>query len=350
VFVPGNGLALAILVDVAGNDDYKYVGPVSVVQGAGSIGGVGILLDADGDDAYIADYTRTNTGPAMADIQYYFDGGAQGHGYGGVGVLIDGWGNDYYAANVTSTQGRCTWILAQGFGGLGGLGIASDVWGTDIWAAYGKGLTGGSDCWGTGNFDAHQGLYTQGVGFYAGVGIMTDNGLGDDDYPNYVDAASTDYYAQGFGAFGGLGILADDGGNNEFVASSIATGANPTNPSLNCAFGTASLGGVGVMTVGTGADTYLARTKSTKGVITMMEGDSDIGAGFSVFVDAGGADVHKALAEPGVGFSGQIFGRGVLHTTWNLAGVFVDAGGATDTYIPSPPGSNNAVWAFGIDR
>lgn len=351
VFVPGNNLALSVVADLAGNDLYEYSGDVSVVQGSGSIGGIGLLLDADGDDQYIVDFIRGTTPPAPANVQYYFDGGAQGHGYAGLGLQVDGWGDDFFMFNVTSTDGLCIWGFAQGFGGLGGLGISSDVWGTDTWASNGNGLTGGDDCWGNGASRAFEGLYTQGVGFFGGLGIMTDTGRGNDYYPSYLTAPSVDYYAQGFGGIGGVGILADDGGDDTYIAYEEATGSNPyPNPTLNCAFGTASLGGVGIQIDGGGNDDYTAETVSTRDVVTMMEGDGDIFAAFGLFIDADGVDLHEAIATPGAGYTGEIYGRGLYDLTWNNAGVFVDAGGDADTYIPSPPGSNNAQWTFGVDR
>ncbi|MEA3142986.1 MAG: hypothetical protein QOG31_310 [Thermoplasmata archaeon] len=350
LLVPGNGLALSVVADVAGNDHYSSVGQPTVAQGSGSVGGLGLLVDAQGDDSYLASFTRTTVGPPLvAGVGLgYLDGGAQGTGYAGVGVLLDGWGDDTYDLRIASANGRCIWGLAQGFGGLGGLGVSSDLWGNDAWLSSGTGITGGNGCWGGAGGDAFQGLYPQGVGFYAGVGIMTDTGAGSDVYLNYNTATTTDYYAQGFGAFGGLGVLFEDGGNDRYVASQTAT-ASWIDPTLNCAYGTGSLGGVGVMVDGGGDDSYLVETFSDKGAETMMEGDGEPIPGYGLFADLDGVDLHKGTASAGPGHTAEIHGRGVLDTGHNLAGTFLDAGSDTDTYVPATLGANNSQWLFGAD-
>ena len=146
-------------------------------------------------------------------------------------------GEDTYLFNVKSSAGRSIWEFGQGFGAAGGIGVVLDSWGNDKWLSYGlesPGLYG------------FEGVYTQGTGFYGGVGVMADVGRGNDVYDAAITARTPDYYAQGFGAFGGFGILYEDGGDDTYSAVEIAT--NPwINPILNCAFGTGSYAGVGIM-------------------------------------------------------------------------------------------------------
>jgi hypothetical protein len=173
-------------------------------------------------------------------------------------------------------------------------------------------------------------------------------------YLDWNNATATDYYAQGFAGFGGLGVLYDDGGDDEYVAESHGTDVT-IDPALNCAFGTASGGGVGILWDEEGDDYYYADTTSDKGAVTMVEGDGDVGAGYGLFIDRSGTDVHKAYAS-GPGFVG-IYGRGVLDPSsdFNVAGTYLDLGGATDTYIPTitwlgGTATNNNVWVAGADQ
>ncbi|HUR24672.1 MAG TPA: hypothetical protein VM327_01490 [Candidatus Thermoplasmatota archaeon] len=356
LLAPGNNLVVSVVADLGGQDDYLYAGEMSVVQGSGSVGGIGLLVDSAGDDVYDAAFERDLFGPYP--LLGYMDGGAQGTGWAGFGLLLDAWGDDVYDLDVSSTSGRCIWGFAQGFGAAGGIGISSDLWGNDAWLSDGVGITSPSgldDCWGQGTGDdAFQGLYPQGSAIYAGVGIMTDHGFGDDVYLNYNNARTVDYYAQGFGAFGGLGILFEDGGDDEYVAYEKAT-ASWINPTLNCAYGTGSLAGVGIMLELGGNDTYLVETISNVGAESMFQGDGEPIPAYGLFVDADGADRHEGKASSTGGGTASIYGHGAFEPNHDLVGTFLDLGGDLDQYIPvigvSPfgPTTNNNVWLFGAD-
>ena len=346
ILAPGqsNLLVLSVVADVAGNDHYTYDGAPSTVQGAAAIGAIGILADAAGDDVYFAKMTRSSQAlSVLTSVQYYFDGGMQGYGFGGVGIQLDGDGDDTFDAQVASTQGKHIWLFGQGFGAAGGLGLSSDLWGTDKWLTTGLGITGG-----TAGF---QGDYSQGTGFYAGVGIMTDTGLGNDKYQNYDNSTTTDYYAQGFGAFGGLGIMTDDGGNDAYVAVSQATNSW-INPLLHCAYGTGSLYGVGVFIDGKGDDTYFGKTTSTgKTSHVMDEGFGGIGEAVGIFVDVSGNDVHQMQGDiysgRGKVDTSQILNNIFLGEGGNIVGFYLDSGGV-DQYIGGP-GADGTVWVLGAD-
>ena len=348
-----NGLALSVLLDLEGADSYHYDGGPAAVQGAGSMGGMGLLVDLAGDDAYSSLMTRDARGPVFN----YVDGGAQGFSQAGYGLLLDAAGDDSYQADVRSTQGRSIWDFAQGFGSLGGIGLALDAGGNDKWFANGLGLHG----------NGFQGVYNNGVGFYGGIGINADTGAGNDVYRAYNNGTTVDYYAQGFGAFGGLGILFEDGGDDDYTAVEIATDPFII-PLLNCAFGTGSLGGAGIFLELAGNDRYYGASGSPRKAYVMNEGFGGIGAGYGMFVDVSGDDGHfmENLNEFGTGPNthpdSDTFGRGVLieHVSpltgintsgnggANRFGNYLDLGG-TDTYVGAPPSRNDARWSGGAD-
>jgi hypothetical protein len=355
---PGNNLALSVVADYEGDDHYTYIGEPSVVQGAGYLGGMGILVDQYGNDTYLANFTRTDFPPPnIGNVIGNQDGGAQGYGYGGFGLLLDDWGDDVYDFRIASTAGRCVWGWAQGFGGAGGIGISSDLWGNDDWLATGRELLGDEDCYGSGGNTAVLGLYPQGVGILGGVGIMTDTGQGDDDYHAYNTASTPDSYGQGY-SVGGLGIMYDDGGTDDFVASETAT-VTSNNTTLNCAFGSGEAGGVAVLLVGPGDTRYLTETTSNKGAWSMSEGWGE--GGYGLFVDRGGVDRHLMYATSGpLPSTAALAGRGnTLGGGDSLFGNYLDQGGDEDAYVGPPfsvldhfgpdPQPNDSVWDGGAD-
>lgn len=342
-----NGLALAVLLDLGGGDVYDHgtTAPTNV-QGSGSIGGVGVLVDVMGDDAYRAHMHRGNR-PAFFG---YIDGGMQAFGQAGVGILLDAQGNDVYTADVSSS-GFSIWNLAQGYGGVGGLGFLADAGGHDRYLARGLAST-----LRLGDF---QGVYTNGVSIYAGVGIQVDAGGGHDVYHAWDQATSTDYYAQGFGGFGGLGILVEQGGDDDYTAGeeiiNNPTGAGTIVPLLNCAFGTGSFGGVGIMIEAGGNDRYFGDTRSPRAAYTMNEGYGGPGVAYGLFVDVSGDDGHFMEANGAAG--SRTFGRGVLvvelgplllGTGGNMFGTYLDAGG-DDEYTGAEPSADGQVWVLGAD-
>jgi hypothetical protein len=176
----GSGL----IIDEAGRDSYQLGGlepdfrdpsrsTVSMGQGFGEgmradgelpgvPGGIGILIDGEGDDSYSADY--------------FAQGGAY---YYGLGILHDLAGNDEYIA------GR----YAQGAGIHSAVGILLDKKGDDFYyASFGV---------------------AQGMGHDFGVGFLEDD-EGDDSYRGgmLIQAAATT---------GGLGIFMDGGGINNLT-------------------------------------------------------------------------------------------------------------------------------------
>ncbi|MEA3200913.1 MAG: hypothetical protein QOE90_2341 [Thermoplasmata archaeon] len=341
-----NGLVASVLVDLAGDDAYAYGGRPTDVDGSASEGGIGLLVDAAGSDSYLASFAQAaDHGQLWGGPSYYIDAGAQGYGLAAVGIQLDAAGNDRYEADVTSS-GDSTWDLAQGFGNAGGVGILADGGGDDQYLAYGfdNGL----------NSFSFQGLYPTGTGFFGGVGVFHDTGMGNDGYHAWDNATTTDFYAYGFAAFAGTGIFVDDGGNDNFEAVSSAT--NPyIIPLLNCAFGTGSYAGLGVFVTLGGNDTYFGDTRSPRSVYTMNEGFGGPAEGEGVFVDVSGDDGHFMQAHPNNGPNDPRWtaGRGVLlgggeGLEGDTIGTFLDLGGH-DTYTGAPPSRDNAVWLAGMD-
>lgn len=126
------------LFDIAGRDQYTVWGDG---QGYGSVGGVGVLADRVGDDVYLAvtDPKITGRPSPHAENKLSASGaqgcgmgrrgdGADGHSWaGGLGALLDAEGNDQYTA--------ADW--AQGCGYWFGTGLVWDGAGDDQFHANG---------------------------------------------------------------------------------------------------------------------------------------------------------------------------------------------------------------------
>ncbi len=191
----GQGLGLfggaGILIDEAGNDYYQLGGldpdfrdPLKSTQSIGQgfglgvrpekgrlgvPGGIGMLIDAGGNDTYIADYFAQGA-------SYYY----------GLGILDDMAGDDQYFA------GR----YAQGAGIHSSIGVLIDRGGDDFYySSYGV---------------------SQGMGHDFGVGFLEDN-------------RGNDYYrggtlVQGAATSGSVGVLMDVHGNNRYTSVSKGYG------------------------------------------------------------------------------------------------------------------------------
>lgn len=130
-FAQGAALAgVGVILDREGRDEYTCF---YESQGYGGVKGFGALLDALGDDTYTAHPTPIEfPSPQMAERNVSM---AQGAGYGrradyldgrswagGVGMLVDVQGNDRYTCGV----------FGQGVGYWGGIGMLIDLQGDDV--------------------------------------------------------------------------------------------------------------------------------------------------------------------------------------------------------------------------
>lgn len=261
-FAQGAGFAgLGILIDREGRDQYACF---YEAQGFGSIRGFGLLLDALGEDAYLAHPTPIEfPSPQTAERNVSM---AQGAGYGrradysdgrsiagGVGMLIDVQGNDRYACAV----------FGQGVGYWGGIGMLIDLQGDDtregVW-------------------------YVQGAAAHFAVGYLEDR-LGKDRY-----LASTNM-AIGAGHDFSIGYLIDLEGDDEYSAPSLALGG-------------ANANGIGIFMELTGDDLYQARSSEANfgranpiGKGTLRERALALG----LFLDNAGNDSYP----PNIEFAGN---------------------------------------------
>ncbi len=140
---------IGLLLDLAGNDQYELLGDG---QGLGGVAGVGVLADRTGNDRYTAVRQHSITGRpsyhspdrdvAVSNAQGVGLGrrgdGSDGHAWaGGLGALLDGQGDDVYWAG--------NWSMGTGY--WFGIGLLHDRDGNDEYhgVAYSQG-TGAHFC------------------------------------------------------------------------------------------------------------------------------------------------------------------------------------------------------------
>ena len=321
-------LGVGLLFDLGGDaDTYRsLVGS----QGVGSHG-VGVLLDDGGDDTYVAEGFSQGAAAWGLGLALDLSGNdartlyTSGQGFGftkGVGAIVDAKGDDTYVAiagawssappslagdmlypsaqlpGPPATPIAGNWSLAQGVGAghrpdwpdpgfpfPGGIGVLRDAAGNDTYGA---------------------GVFAQGGGFVQGLGMLLDD-AGNDAY----DAL---YYAQGAAAHMGLSLFDDRAGNDRY---------DTRVPLQAAALGFAHDLSSAVHLDEAGNDTYAA-TGLTLGV------SEDNGT--ALFVNAGGADSFTA--------AGDCLGVALMETTLSATrqrlptvAVFLKAGGTASYRI-----------------
>lgn len=233
----------AALVDLGGHDVYgNSSAPRLCGANGGGWFGAGFLLDAGGDDLYVAR-----------------GGGANGAGYYGQGFLADLGGDDTYEGGDAG--------LSQG-GGFAGRGTLVDAGGDDRYNGTGLGTNGAT---------------------VAGVGLL-------------VDAAGNDTYLGGAitngGALGGPALLLDGLGNDRYVGAAeavngggfVGSGALVDGAGDDLYEGTRSavnggaIFGTGLLVDRGGDDRYVATFNG-------VNGGASIGA--AALVDGNGTDVYR---------------------------------------------------------
>lgn len=216
---------IGMVVDAKGDDFYDL--PL-YGQGMGRTEGIGILVDRAGRDVYRAGGSALNS-PLFSDVHYSF---AQGMGMGfredtggisgGVGMLLDGGGDDAYLAE-TYAQAASYWF---------GLGVLWDRDGHDQYSAYHYAQSSAMHLTAAYLFDlAGDDAYS--LKFGAGHAIGHDYGVA-----VLFDRAGNDVYAArdsnpSTGNANGLGIFVDAAGDDRY--------AGPPGRG-NAARGTGSLG------------------------------------------------------------------------------------------------------------
>jgi hypothetical protein len=212
----------ALLLDMAGDDTYgrkeapvpeadgictdEPLVPRALTEGAG-FAGVGILVDAAGDDRYVGKET------------------AQGVGhFGGVGILRDEAGDDHYTAVR----------LSKGFATIQGVGILHELGGNDVYDYYMPRP-----------LDPEARFRTPGSG-----GAISTTGLCDNQ-PRWEEGSAI---------VDGIGILVEDGGDDTYrpgppVAHNVGTIEPPRHTG---SLGSGDMGGFGLMLDRAGHDSYSA--------------------------------------------------------------------------------------------
>lgn len=203
--------ALALAIDLAGNDEYRNERPH--VQGAGAFG-AGLLVDVAGDDRYLGLAEAQGSGWVGVGIlddrggndSYALRSGGQGSGIAGVGLLLDGAGDDRWVGRAR----------AQGFAAIGGFGALLDRAGADVRRLGDPGdeADGPWGGWGQGAALGHRGApLGLEASVHGGVALLLDGG-GDDHYQAVA-------WAQGAASQDALALLLDVGGNDRYTVESF---------------------------------------------------------------------------------------------------------------------------------
>jgi hypothetical protein len=230
---------VAVLVDVSGDDAYESTH--AGAQGAGVLG-VGLLADLAGNDRYRAGRWAQGAGlmgvglllDAAGHDDYRAEMVAQGCGAWGAGLLLDLGGDDRYAGGLSN----------QAVGLAGGLGLLLERDGDDeyylkgrdktgygtrgVWEGWGQGCGVGFRTQASGGLallldedgaDLYEGgNFTQGGGYFFGLGALEDRGRDDDTYIG-------SRYAQGFAAHQALGWFRETGGDDRYLTrNAVASG------------------------------------------------------------------------------------------------------------------------------
>ncbi|MCA1814525.1 MAG: hypothetical protein LC624_11345, partial [Halobacteriales archaeon] len=230
----GNGLPAAASIDLAGND--RYVSRVTLgndqhhaAQGGAFYGGLGILLDAAGDDVYDAEMVQA---PGTYNAYQSVQGAAGAISYAALGFLFDLGGSDtYLAAQQLSDTPLPPLYYAQQRAQGGDDGMLVDLAGDDRFTVEQRGP---QQAWQT----------VQGF-----VGILVDGG-GADRYTLLQETGPGSYQL----GTGGDGVLIEVSGSDVYLATQRCPGG--------CAWqdvqGSAEPLGFGVLYEGGGDDTYTA--------------------------------------------------------------------------------------------
>ncbi|HUJ72356.1 MAG TPA: HEAT repeat domain-containing protein [Verrucomicrobiae bacterium] len=185
-FCQGAGMfGAGILWQRGGDTKYKAS---QMAQGFGGTSGIGLLLDEDGNDSYVAGGKY----PCGWLPNHYFSL-SQGFGYGmrpfaggGIGILCDLKGDDHYVADVYG-QGASYWYS---------VGLLLDAEGNDTYDAY---------------------QYCQGAGIHLSSGALIDWG-GNDTY-------SAGHICQGAAHDYAVGMLIDHAGDDKYTGDTTAQGS-----------------------------------------------------------------------------------------------------------------------------
>ncbi len=300
-----NGLPVSVTIDVGGNDLYRStLATADVAQGAGFTGGVGVLVDAAGNDTYEIEATAANA-----------DANGQGYGESGAGLLADLGGNDRYSlrnlgAGTQNANG-------QGYAGAGGVALSLDAGGDDTYSVESRPTpvvfeTGLVSLGTAGGYGFGYGILGGVAAFASGSGtdsmeVATILGPLPEGEDGPVFSASSTILAFGDGAAGGVGVAVAGSGNTSWVARSELHSPGAGTDFAGSAFiggtGEGALGGYGGIYDAAGNDTYRSEALahavqsrsiddscgcSSVGALAMAGGASILGTGYGA---AGGVGI-----------------------------------------------------------
>jgi hypothetical protein len=235
----GGTLPSALLIDFAGDDAYEAT--FNWTQGAARLG-YGLVIDRQGNDQYVGREWAQGAallGAALfldesGDDIYRADQYAQGAAAWGIAIHMDYEGDDVYEAH----------LLSQAVGMPEGAGWLLNGKGDDRYYSKGKQPTGYGDAgifdsWSQGSAVGFRGLqsggiallydgagsdryeagnFSQGGGYYFGIGLLRDGGKEDDVYIG-------SRYNQGFAAHQAAGYFEETGGDDYYTTrQSVAQG------------------------------------------------------------------------------------------------------------------------------
>ncbi len=319
IYVCGAGTAKSFdqpfswIIDIKGDD--RYMSTSNGAQGCGRPG-IGILVDRKGNDSYTAKREAQGSGFFGAGILIDESGDdtfrasefSQGSGMFGIGILKESKGNDRYDAT----------ILSQGVGFPKGIGILIEQQGNDKvycsgkkpssyktnglfegWSqGCGKGFRGlasggiGVVADGSGRDTYEAGNFSQGGGYYFGMGIFRAAGNENDSYLG-------SRYAQGFSAHQAAGLFIEDGGSDSYftnigVMAGVAwdqslsvfvdeKGDDIYNGGTFFSLGSSAHNGMALFLDRAGTDSYLFEDSPGKAGPNDYHG----GSSFSFFIDKG---------------------------------------------------------------
>ena len=237
---------LGYLRDEGGNDLYD-VGLCG--QAYAGVLGAGLLVDAKGNDRYLAggrepDYERNDD--RFVSCAQGFAIGMRPFAGGGVAALVDLAGDDTYQADIFG-QGASYWYS---------VGMLIDVTGYDTYSVY---------------------QYGQGAGIHLSSGLLADGG-GDDFYTGSI-------LVQGCAHDFGVGMLFDRAGNDTYTGDQHAQGR-----ALNNA--------LAILVDSAGDDAYFARRPlESQGVGN--DGDKREYGSAALLLDLAGKDRYSCGADDG---------------------------------------------------
>jgi hypothetical protein len=316
----GDRFPVSVCLDLGGNDQYQSTRAGS--QGSGLLG-LGLLVDLAGDDTYLSSADGSQ-GCAFAGSGILFDISgdddyrgqslAQGAVFAvGYGALIDGGGDDTLSANMYSQgfagPGGVAHCLQRGGDDryLGGAGKPSSYGSKDVYQGFCQGAACGFRGYASGGIavlldsagkDRYSaGNFSQGGGYYFGLGLLADLGSSDDRYVGsryaqafsahsagafFIDKGGNDHYSGVIGALQGaawdlsFAIFIDEAGNDSYWGmNAFSLGASAHN-------------GMAFFFDYSGVDSY----RNSQGLARAVPNNYHGGVSFSLFFDGGGERDH----------------------------------------------------------